>query len=461
MIKPKTYLNLLLILFFMPTLRAQSKNMVLNPSFEIYEKCPQDHTPFDKSHKLIPDWTYPTYATPDYFNRCSPGQVKVPGNFAGVSEPKTGNAYVGAILTGTEQDYREYFQGTLSSPMEKGKMYCVTFNYRLASMSKLAVDQLSMLFVDLDIKSTIKANLSYEAQLNNTPGLFLDNIEDWEQFCQVYIAKGGERYFVVGNFKNYDHTNYVVTDKNVVNLRDKQYAYYFFDDFAIKPLENCNDCDCVPQNMDVVVMDSSYTGGMDLRTGVFKGKVNDGKISLGIQGGTSPYSVSWSNNMTGSSIKGLPAGSYIYTVKDVYNCTATGKILFKEPEITSDNGTDNLLNIQEGAAIVLKNIFFEYNKTTLLPASFAELDKVVGFIKETNAKLIEISGHTDSDGADAYNKTLSQGRAKSVVNYLISKGIEPTRLIAIGYGESRPVDTNLTVAGRSQNRRVEFLLKKK
>lgn len=459
--KPKIYLCLLLGTSLLLDAAAQAKNMVLNPSFEIYEKCPQDHTPFDKSHKLLPDWTYPTYATPDYFNRCSPGQVRVPSNFAGVSEPKTGNAYIGAILTGTERDYREYFQGTLSEPMEKGKMYCVTFYYRLASMSQFAVDQLSLSFVNLEVKSTIKSNLDIKPQLTNRAGLFLDNIEDWDQFCQVYTAQGGERYFVVGNFKNYDNTNYVVTDKNTVNLRDKRYAYYFFDDFSVKPLETCNDCPCVPQNMDVVVMDSSYTGGLDPRTGTFKGLNNDGKISLGIQGGTTPYTIIWSNNMTGASLKNLPAGTYNYTVKDHYNCTATGKIIFKEPAITSDTVSDKLMNIQEGAAIVLKNIFFEYNKTNLLPASFPELDKVVSFIKETDAKLIEISGHTDSDGSDTYNKTLSQGRAKSVVNYLISKGIDPTKLTAVGYGKTRPVDTNLTLAGKSQNRRVEFLLKKK
>lgn len=326
---PKTCLSLFLALFIMHETRSQSKNLVQNPSFESYEKCPQDHTPFDKSHKLLPGWTYPTYATPDYFNRCSPGQVKVPSNFAGVSEPITGDAYMGAILTGTERDYREYFQGTLTIPMEKDKMYCVTFHYRLASMSKFAVDQLSLFFTDTEVKSTIKSNLAVDPQMNNKPGLFLDNSEAWEQFCRVYTARGGERYFVAGNFKNYDNTNYVVTDKNVVNLRDKQYAYYFFDDFSIKPLENCNDCPCVPQNMDVVVMDSSYTGGIDPRTGKFKGKLNDGKISLGIQGGTAPYKINWSNNMTGIKISGLAAGEYVYTVKDLYNCTASGKVFSK------------------------------------------------------------------------------------------------------------------------------------
>ena len=192
-----------------------------------------------------------------------------------------------------------------------------------------------------------------------------------------------------------------------------------------------------------------------------QGKKDDGKITLAIRGGTMPYKVQWSNNKTGTSLTNLPAGTYSFTVKDLYNCTSTGKISFKEPEIPADALTDGLKSIEEGTAIVLKNIFFEYNKTALLPASFSELDKVVEFIKETGIQLIEIGGHTDSDGSDNYNKTLSQGRAKSVVDYLISRGIEPIRLRAMGYGKSKPIDTNLTAEGKGVNRRVEFFLIKK
>ena len=459
------HFNLLLAISLILPLSAlaqsQDKNLVLNPSFEKYDKCPQDYIPMNFSHILIPYWSYPTAATPDYFNRCGSGQVGVPKNFAGESEPKTGDGYVGAILTGTEYNYREYFQGTLRRPMEMNKQYCVTFYYKLASYSKFAVDQLSVYFSDTEIKSVIKENLAVEPQLNNKPGLFLDNIDQWDQFCQVYVAKGNERYFTVGNFKNYDHTNYVVTDRNAVNLRDKSYAYYYFDDFSIKELENCNDCPCVPQSMDVALIDSSYTGGMDPRTGIFKGLVNDGKITLAVRGGTPPYNVTWSNNLKGTSLKNLPAGTYKYTVKDHYNCTSQGTIVFNQPVIPEDYLTEGLKSIEEGTAIVLKNIFFEYNKTNLLPASFEELDKVVDFMKESGVQLIEIGGHTDSDGSDKYNLTLSQGRAKSVVDYLISKGIDPSRLQAKGYGKSRPIDTNLTDAGKAANRRVEFFLIKK
>ena len=120
-----------------------------------------------------------------------------------------------------------------------------------------------------------------------------------------------------------------------------------------------------------------------------------------------------------------------------------------------------LKNIEEGTAIVLENIFFETGKTTLLPESYEELDKVVAFMLDNDIKEIEISGHTDNVGSEAYNLELSAGRAKSVVDYLVSKGVIEERLTAQGYGITKPIDTNETPEGRAQNRRVEFLLKKK
>ena len=114
-----TLFIVLIGLGILPSVYSQVENMVLNPSFEEYKTCPQTYTSMNKTHILIPYWTYPTYTTPDYFNRCSKGDVKVPNNFAGYSEPKSGNGYLGAILTGSDRDFREYFQGTLKEPMKE------------------------------------------------------------------------------------------------------------------------------------------------------------------------------------------------------------------------------------------------------------------------------------------------------------------------------------------------------
>jgi outer membrane protein OmpA-like peptidoglycan-associated protein len=442
-------------------LYSQSKNLVPNYSFETYEKCPEDYTPQDMTHKLVPHWSYPTIATPDYFNRCSPRNVSVPANFAGESEPLTGDAYVGAILSGTEESYREYIQGKVLQPLVQGKKYCVRFSYKLASYSRFAVDRLSLYFSDVEIKNTININLPYTPQINSREGLFLDNIDEWEELCTVYAASGNEKYFIIGNFRNYENTNYVVTDKNVVNLRNKAYAYYYIDDVIITPLDNCRDCPCVLHDFESRIADSVYTGGRDPSTGLVEKVKNDGRIRINLMGGTPPYSVSWNNGMTGQEIRNLPAGVYVYRAMDASNCMSSDTLRFKEPEISQEGLEDRLNNIEEGSAIVLENVFFEFDKTALLPASYAELDKVALFMIDQNIALIEISGHTDSEGTDTYNQKLSEGRAESVVAYFISKGVSPERIRAEGYGETRPIESNFTEGGKAQNRRVEFTLIKK
>ena len=114
--------------------------------------------------------------------------------------------------------------------------------------------------------------------------------------------------------------------------------------------------------------------------------------------------------------------------------------------------------IEVGVSVRLNNIFFDYNKTTLRPESFPELDKVVQFLQENPKVVIEIGGHTDDRGTDSYNETLSQGRAESVVQYLTDNWVDPSRISAKGYGESKPEVPNDTDENRQINRRVEFTI---
>lgn len=460
----KNYIVLLVVFILLSCILTaqESPNLVKNPSFEQYEECPDSHTEEDLSSAFLPGWTRPSGTAPDYFHRCSPSTVQVPKNFAGESEPKSGDAYIGAILSGSETQYREYVQGELTEPLQSGKQYCVTFNYKLASYSKFAVDQVSLYFSeDRVFNNKIKQDLPYKPQINNESGLFLDNINEWEELCRVYVAKGGEKYFIMGNFKSYQNTNYVVTDKNVSNLRDKEYAYYYYDDVAIKPLENCNDCPCVLHDFDARFIDTSYTGGKNPITGEVETIRNDGYIKVGIIGGTPPYQVKWNNNLMGKELTNLPAGTYTFEATDKYNCRARGTVTFEQPEITRDVFEEGLQSIEEGEAIVLENIFFEFNKSKLLPESYEELNKVADFVIQNNITLIEISGHTDNVGSASYNQELSESRAKSVVEYLKMRGIKEDRMKAIGYGKSKPIETNLNDEGQAKNRRVEFRLLKK
>ncbi|MBN8864597.1 MAG: OmpA family protein [Sphingobacteriales bacterium] len=119
-----------------------------------------------------------------------------------------------------------------------------------------------------------------------------------------------------------------------------------------------------------------------------------------------------------------------------------------------------LMPIEIGQVVRLNNVFFDYDKWNLRPESFVELDRVVKLLKENPAIVIEMSAHTDSRGSDAYNFTLSDNRARSVMEYILSKGISTDRITSKGYGETKPVMPNDSELNMQLNRRVEFTIMK-
>jgi len=165
-----------------------------------------------------------------------------------------------------------------------------------------------------------------------------------------------------------------------------------------------------------------------------------------------------SNSFTGKYLTSLPAGkNYGIAVKK------EGYLFHSENFNIADSAAFQtiikdiaLKKIQVGSTIVLKNIFYDFDKATLRTESTNELERLLKLLVEMPNLKIEISSHTDSKGANDYNFKLSDSRAKSVVDYLISKGISTDRLVAKGYGEEKPISTNDTDEGRQLNRRTEF-----
>jgi len=161
------------------------------------------------------------------------------------------------------------------------------------------------------------------------------------------------------------------------------------------------------------------------------------------------------------------SGKYLVTLPDGRNygiaVTAPGYLFHSENfDIPPTNGFQEvvkdveLLKVAVGNKVILKNIFFDFDKSTLRPESVNELERLIKFLNDNPKVKIEIGGHTDSYGSDEYNIRLSQSRCESVVNYLITHGIAKERLRAKGYGETKPIDTNETPEGRQMNRRTEF-----
>ncbi len=138
----------------------------------------------------------------------------------------------------------------------------------------------------------------------------------------------------------------------------------------------------------------------------------------------------------------------------------------KEPgEINSHpdrNGCPKFIRRISGSAEIeiLKQVEFTFDSSVILPVSYPILDEVLRLLQVSpEITLVSIEGHTDNQGKDEYNQKLSEDRARSVMNYLVNKGIEKGRLTSAGFGMSKPLLSNDTEAGQQRNRRVEFKIK--
>lgn len=195
------------------------------------------------------------------------------------------------------------------------------------------------------------------------------------------------------------------------------------------------------------------------------GKVYDAKTKEGL-----PSGIELTDLTTGKVVFNVQTdedGNYLVTLpvdkKYAFNVNRRGYLLFSEhynlgKDLPDSNFTVNiaLQPLEKGAAITLNNIFFEVNESSLQPSSLLELEKVYQLLKENPSLKISIEGHTDNTGDPKNNLRLSEQRAQSVVQYLISKGIDAKRIKATGKGDTNPVASNDSEAGKSRNRRTEL-----
>ena len=187
-------------------------------------------------------------------------------------------------------------------------------------------------------------------------------------------------------------------------------------------------------------------------SGVFTAKGGERFMTIG-----NFYPASQSNVVDLDSLTYLLPGAYYY-IDDV-----SVVCLGCKEEVVTDTVVDTVVveampadTFQVGSKFVLQNIFFDYDKSTLLQQSYNELQNLLGILRSHPTMKIEIGGHTDGHGSNDYNQRLSENRAKAVVDFLVSKGIDPKRLQYKGFGKTQPIDTNTTEEGRAHNRRVEF-----
>jgi len=207
-------------------------------------------------------------------------------------------------------------------------------------------------------------------------------------------------------------------------------------------------------------------------TTYMKGVVYDAKTNQKLEASFELIDLESSNTIV-KSVSDPEKGSFLVTIptnKDyALNVSKKGYAFYSENFSMTEKANKKepfeinipLIPIEKvGEAITLKNVFFDLDKATLKPKSKIELDKLYSFLEENTTIKIELRGHTDNQGEEAYNLTLSDNRAKAVVDYLVKKGIDNSRLSYKGYGESKPIASNDTKEGRAKNRRTEYVILK-
>lgn len=196
-----------------------------------------------------------------------------------------------------------------------------------------------------------------------------------------------------------------------------------------------------------------------------KGKVFDKKTNKNLPSAVELIDLSSKQPVT--KVETNSEGEYLITLlvgKDyAFNINRKGYLFYSDNFLLKDKTPDSIYEkniglqpLETNASMILKNIFFDINKFELKPASQAELDILVQLLTENPSVKIEIGGHTDNVGKPSDNLILSNNRAKAVVNYLVSKNIPAQRLLAKGYGETKPIADNKTEEGKAQNRRTEM-----
>ena len=372
----RTLTCMLFLLSIRPVFSQTPDNMVYNPSFEEHRDCPQRIEALGVMQE-VDAWWQPTRGSSDYYNTCGGRECSVPRNKLGYQEARSGEAYCGIYCS--RDQYREYLQTKLKSPLVAGKRYKVSFWVSLSEKSPHSATTLGALFtkeciedstlgivmkretIDIGDQGTQSIAVLFQPQVVNPRDRLLTDNKEWMEVSGDFTAEGGEKFLTIGNFFPFNKSRVVSTREGSTPLHG---AYYYIDDVSVT---------CIDE----------------------------------------------------------------------------------QPLVPNSNPTEEILP-EVGEIILLENIYFAVDKSEVLRQSYNELVKLKELLEKNPKMTIELRGHTDNQGTVEHNQKLSEERAKSVVNHLISMGIDKERLSWKGFGKSAPVADNSSTEGRQKNRRVEY-----
>lgn len=449
---------------------ANAQNLVSNP-----ELSTSDRVTYRSQINKASGWSDANGSSVDLFaNNACKTNVGTPDNFMGTQQSDGNYAGFTAFyddqrislvrtiqnLEVTDekgyQEYSEYPQGELTEALTEGQKYSFTIQVSLAENSGRAVKGLGILFSSTQLNHTNNKMLSDKPQVVSNE--YITDKTGWATISGEFVAKGGEKYFIIGAFDGTYSSKSIIAEKKE---NDNKRAYYYLKGASLtKAIEIDSDKDGIVDKNDPCP--DVY--------GTVNGCPDSDKDGIADRDDECPTVAGIPEK------KGCPKedkdsdGDGVADAKD--DCPTVKGTVNGCPDRDGDGVADKddecpdvkglaLLNgcaLSKGELDIIKKaseaIYFNTGSAVIKPESFPELDKLAEILKKHPEVEASIEGHTDSQGNDASNLKLSKDRAKSVKDYLISKGVKKDHISSEGYGETKPIADNGTAEGRAKNRRV-------
>lgn len=407
-----------LILLLILTLNCSAQNLVPNGNFE------------NNTNGLVSDWIQPRgqyYHYSTYLKR--------------VNENIVYNSENGLCLLNTNAS--EYLVVQLKERLKAGYEYCVKIDVRIVEAYIGNVWDLNNVEIAF---SAFEPVVKSRTKLYMTPEISFqfDTLKpyfEFQHFEQKYTAKGDENFMVIGRFFSQETDSMLRIKQKTVDELMKE-----------KTLKNNAIRDSfLRMYPPITAVDNKHAGRKEIK------RMSDSIGLIGKLRNEAMLELEDEYEEKIKNAKGITTG-YSYHIRTHFDnvCVAP----FKNNMCNCEEDEEKE-SYEPGRSYILQNIHFDLDKATLKEESYPEIDNLFQVLIQNPSMIIQINGHTDSLNTETYNMDLSMRRAKTVAEYLISKGISPQRLKWKGYGETLPLTNNTTEEGRAMNRRVEFIVLKK
>jgi OOP family OmpA-OmpF porin len=231
-----------------------AQNLVMNGSFETKSYCPSNFN--QQSLNTIAGWWQATDGTPDYFNSCS-DKVGVPNNVFGQQSAKDGEGYTGLVTfsVGNKRNYREYLQTKLTRALQPGELVCVEMYVSAADYCNYVTDGIGILLSEKKVESNLQTELAYQASMSNPRLNMLDESSQWQLLSDVFVAKGGEEYLTIGNFKADKELKVIRRTEDMSAKGYGTWSYMYIDDVKVRPIQRKLECSCENEYLASIAVD--------------------------------------------------------------------------------------------------------------------------------------------------------------------------------------------------------------